>query len=913
MKSVIRYCICLFLFFQVVTVFSQNTLSKTSTSSTPINKDSLRTKKIDSLKKIALNKQRDIETTVNYQATDSIRFNVNSKMIYMFGGSKVGYGKIDLEANRIDMNWQTNLITAQSSYDSTTKKIVGKPVFTDNGTKYNIDAMTYNFKSRKGIIKGIKTKQDEGFVVGNRVKKTPDNAMFVENGLYTTCDHPEPHFGIRARKMKVIPDKVTVSGLFNLEIAGVPTPLGFLFGMFPQPNRRRSGLIFPQYGETQTNGFFLQGGGIYLALSDYVDLALQSEFHTKGRWGLTGASAYKKRYKYDGRVNITFLQTLTENEGTVQRNIENNFNVTWTHTPQTKGTSRFSASANFGTNNATRRMMLPGTNPNTFLQSSLRSSVTYSKNFEGKLLQPFSFGASLAHDQNLITKIINITPNANLSMNRIFPFKSQKNPSSKSLFRQINIAYNGTAQMALTNLRPANPYRSDSKADTLSFAPENFSAILKQAQPVIKHNIPISTSTTVAKYFNINLGGNYSETWAFQRYYVRNKNLVLGNDTNDQVLATRRANEGGFQTDTINGFSRFFDYSVNAGLQTRLYATYFLKGKVEAIRHTMAPNISWTYNPDFSGREYGFYQYMPTDSTARAYQKKSIFPTAAGAARQGFSSSVGFSLNNIVEMKVKPKYDSIKTSRKITIFDDISFSTSYNLAADSMNLAPFNLGARTTIAKKLTLNFNAVVDPYAYVVYKDPKSPTQGNEPIDLPTNSIRNPTIIYRSRHYAWDKGQGIGSLTSLGMQLSTNLNPKATTKEHKAITPDQQAEVDFINRNKHLYVDFNIPWSLILNYQINYSRAGFGRENIVQVLSFNGDVSLTKKWKVTYNSGWDFQAGQLAFTQFAIARDMHCWQMNVTWIPFGERSGFTFDLNVKSAILRDLKLSRRNNWYYR
>lgn len=898
-----------FIFFSCCTtiVFAQNTEKQTAnTLNISQSKDSLQIKKADSLKKQQA-KQRDIETTVNYSAADSIRFNVASKMIYMFGGSKVGYGKIDLEANQIDMNWQTNLITARSTYDSATKKVVGKPVFTDNGTKYNIDAMTYNFKSRKGIIKGIRTKQDEGFVVGNRVKKTPENAMFVENGLYTTCDHPEPHFGIRSRKMKVIPDKVTVSGLFNLEIAGVPTPLGFLFGMFPQPNRRRSGLIFPQYGETQTNGFFLQGGGVYLALSDYVDLALQTEIHSKGRWGITGASAYKKRYAYDGRINFTFLQTLTEVEGTVLRNVENNFNVIWSHTPQSKGTSRFSANANFGTNNATRRMMLPGNNPNTFLQSSLRSSVTYSKTFEGT---PFSFGASLNHDQNLITKIANITPNMNFSMNRIFPFKSKKNPSSKSLLRQINVSYNATGQMAISNLRPANPYVAGSKADTLSFAPENFNTILKQAQPVVKHNIPISTSTTVAKYFNINLGGNYSESWAFQRYYVRNKNSTLGND---QSLDYIRANAGGFQVDTLNGFSRFYDYSVSAGVQTRLYATYFLKGKIEAIRHTMAPNITWSYSPDFSTREYGFYQYMPTDSTGRSYQKKSIFPAVAGSPRQGFSSSVNFSLSNIIEMKVKPKSDTIKTSRKITLFDDISLNTSYNLAADSFNLAPITMAARTTIAKKLSINFNATIDPYAYVVYKNPKSPTAGGEPIDLPSNNIFNPTSVYRSKYFAWDRGQGLGNITNMGIQFSTNLNPKATTKEHKAKTPDQQAEVDFINRNKHLYIDFNIPWSLNLNYQISYAKQGYQPANITQVLSFNGDVSLTKKWKVTYNSGWDFQASTLAFTQFSIARDMHCWQMNVTWIPFGQRSGFTFDLNVKSAILRDLKLSRRNNWYFR
>jgi hypothetical protein len=895
-----------FLLLLTIPAFAQNPSNKAASKEEFLaSKDSSKIAK-DSLKKIALNKQKDIETTVNYKAVDSIRFNVASKMIYMFGSSNVGYGKITLDAEQIDMNWQTNLIVARSRYDTTAKKIIGKPVFTDQGTKYNIDAMTYNFKTRKGIIQGIRTKQDEGYVVGSRVKKTPDNAMFIGNGLYTTCDHPEPHFGIRSRKMKVIPNKVTVSGLFNLEIAGVPTPLGFLFGMFPQPNRRRSGLIFPQYGETQTNGFFLQGGGVYLALSNYVDVALQTEIHSKGRWGLTGASKYLKKYKYSGNVNVTFLQTLTEIDGSTTKNVENNFNVTWSHTPQTRGTSRFSANANFGTNNASRKMMLPNGNANSFLSSSLRSNLSYSKTL---LNNAVTLSSTLSHDQNLISKIITITPNVNMAVNRIYPFKSKLNPNSKSLFRQLNIAYTGTAQTAFTNLRLANPYVANSKADTMSFAPENFEKMLKQAQTTVKHNIPISTSTTVAKYFNINFSGNYSESWAFERYYARNNPTAIPTDSN---LNTYRTNKGGLAIDTISGLSRFYDYNLSMGLQTRLYATYFFKGRVEALRHTMAPNISYNYSPDFSGREYGFFQQVPVDSAGTKYTNKSIFPSYAGSPRQGVNNSIAFSLSNLIEIKVKSNNDSIKTAKKIAIFDDISIGSGYNFAADSMRLGNFSIGARTSIAKQITINISGNLDPYAYIEYQKPPI-SKSTEPVDLPTYMVKNPTVIYRSRYYAWEKGQGIGSLTNLGIQLSTSLNRKAANKEHKAKTPDEQAEVDFINRNKHLYIDFDIPWNLVLSYNVNYSRAGFAKANITQVFSFNGDVSLTKKWKVTFNSGWDFQASTLSFTQFAIARDMHCWQMNVTWIPFGQRAGFTFDLNVKSSILRDLKLSRRNNWYYR
>ncbi len=851
--------------------------------------------------------QKDIETTVKYQAKDSIRFNVSKKMIYMFGGSEVVYGKISLNAENIDLNWQRNEVKARSRFDTVKRQVVGKPVFTEQGVKYDIDAMTYNFKTRKGIITGIRTKQDEGFVVGSTVKKTPENSMYVKEGLYTTCDLPHPHFGIRSRKMKVIPDKVTVSGLFNLEIAGVPTPLGFLFGMFPQPNRRRSGLIFPQYGETQTNGFFLEGGGLYLNVSQYFDFLLATEFHSRGRWGFRSTINYKKRYKYSGNIGFRFLQTFEEIEGRTDRSVANDFNVTWSHTPQTKGTGRFTASANFGTNTSNRRMMLPGNAATAFLQSTMNSNVSYNKSFEGT---PFSFGASLGHTQNIITKIVNINPNMNFSMNRIFPFKSKLNPNSKSLFRQVNLSYTGTAQTGFTNLVAANPNVPNSRPDTLSFAPANFERMFKQAQHSVRHAIPISTTTTIANNFNLSLGANYNETWVFERYYLRNGNPEPR--AGEANLGAYTFNRGGVIVDTVRELSRLYDYSFNTNVSTQLYMMYFLKGKIQAIRHKMIPTVGLSYSPDMSGEAHGFFQYIP-NAAGTEYRRQSVFPSSAGSPRQGTNGSVNFSLANQLEIKVRPASDSIKTPTKITIFDDFSVSSSYNFVADSMNLAPFNLAARTNLLKQLSLNISGSLDPYAYVFVEN-TTPTTGT---DLGSLQPRPATVTaptpYRSKFYAWDKGQGLGTLTSVNVALSTNLNRKAATKEYKAKNPEDQQEVDFINRNRHLYVDFTIPWNLTVSYNLSYAKQGFAAARVTQTMNFNGDVSLTKKWKVGFQSGWDFVASTFSFTQFNINRDLHCWQMAVTWIPFGPRTGFTFDINVKSAILRDLKLSRRNNWYYR
>ncbi|MFY7789168.1 MAG: putative LPS assembly protein LptD, partial [Thermoflexibacteraceae bacterium] len=404
MKNFLYLLFSLYLFvFQLHSVAVQAS-GKVPTQSLGLTLRDTTKKAKDSLKTL-VQPRRDIETTVSYQAKDSIRFKVREQMIYMYGGSKVDYGKIALEAETIDMNWKTNLVKANGKLDTVSRKMIGQPVFTDQGQKYNIDAMTYNFKTKKGIITGIRTKQDEGFVVGGRVKKMPENEMFVNRGIYTTCDLPHPHYGIRARKMKVIPDKATVTGPFNLEIESVPLPLGFLFGMFPQPNRKRSGLVFPQYGETQTNGFFLQDGGFYVTFKDRVDVSLLGEIHSKGRWGLRMPINYAKRYGYTGNINLSLLRSFQEVDGRTTPTATTDFRVTWSHTPQSRGTGRFSANVNFGTNSSTRNMMLPGGNPQTFLQSSINSNINYSKT-----LGIFSFGIAVPYNQNIITKIINITP-----------------------------------------------------------------------------------------------------------------------------------------------------------------------------------------------------------------------------------------------------------------------------------------------------------------------------------------------------------------------------------------------------------------------------------------------------------------------------------------------------------------------
>jgi LptD protein len=842
--------------------------------------------------------QGDISTTIVYSAKDSLRFDVIKRQVFLFGDAKISYGDIELQAARIEIDWASNTLKAFGVKDSTGKE-TGTPVFTDQGEKYESKVLTYNFKTRKGIISRINTKYGEGIIVGERVKKDAEDNMFLRNGIYTTCDLPDPHFGIRMKKMKIIPGKVVVSGLFNMEFNNVPTPLGFGFGMFPQPKKRSAGFLFPQYGETRERGFFLSEGGFYLPIGPYVDLRVTGEVFTRGGWGLAAQSSYIKKYAFTGNFSFRYNRRVNEVPGRLESNIVNDFNITWSHTPQSKGDGRFSASVNAGTNTFGRNNAPQVQN---FQSSAFNSNISYNYNFTGT---PFTAGVNLRHEQNVVSRIVSIFPEVNLGMNRIYPFKG-KNSNSKSILSQLNLSYTARARGVITNrVQDVNfpfstPQGERLPGDTLVFNGANLGQIMRNAQVGAQHQVPITTSVTLAKYFNISFNGNYSETWYPERFDFRQVGARAGTTPGDSTFL--------YQIDTIRGFSRFNSYSFGASMQTRLYAFFYPKIKsVEAMRLTINPNVGFNYNPDFGEEQFGFYQQIQRDNRPTSQVvRQSRFDGIYGRPQTGRSGAISFGLTNTLEMKLRSKEDTLdssgkkkvddKNKNKITLLDNISFNTAYNLAVDSFNLAPFALSARTNLFKKININLGGTLDPY----YTE----NLGTGP----TGQVQQ----RRTPDYAWQRGGGVGSFTNANMAITTQFAPPSANREKRSENATE-AENDFVNRNRYMYVDFDVPWSLNLNYNLSYNRQGLNPATIVQTLSFNGDVKLTPKWKVGFNSGYDFQARDLSFTQLTIYRDLHCWDMNVSWIPFGPRAGYTLDINVRSSILRDLKLSRRNNWYFR
>ena len=553
MKYIIIYFIFLF----------PNILFGQSKSDTTLNFIQLDTSKItlgniDTLK----SNSNDIETTINYNANDSIFYDLESQIIKLYGNSVIDYGEINLKAHEINVDWNNQTLDANYRVDSTGKKI-GKPIFSENSQSYETDKITYNFNSRKAIISGIVTQLDDAYMQGEKVKKNELDELFIHDAKYTTCNLAEPHFHIASKKLKVIPGNKVVSGPFHLKFGNVPTPLGFIFGMFPQPKKTVSGVIIPSYGEEKRRGFYLREGGYYFAVNDFFDLRLTGDIYSKGSYGATIATNYKKRYAYNGNLKFNFNKSKT---GEIENPFESNdFSFSWSHTPSSQGrTSRFSSSVNFQTNSYNQNTNLVQSNFNQSINAQFNSNISYSKNFKGS---PFNFAANLRHSQNVQTKKVNLTlPDISYNMSRIYPFKNL-GKIGKTALGKISISHRFNGKIELSNasssssLNSLNIINSESSiSEQVDFNLDNINTIIDRSKIGGKHTIPISTSFNFLKFFTASPSINYNEIWYLKKLNYRYNEL-----------------ENGIEIDTVNGFSRAWSYSTSMSLSTRIYGTVFLK------------------------------------------------------------------------------------------------------------------------------------------------------------------------------------------------------------------------------------------------------------------------------------------------------------------------------------------------
>ncbi len=855
--------------------------------------------------------QSDIQTTINYNAKDSLFFNVKSRELFLYGDTHIDYGNVALDAERTDVDWNKRTLKARYTTDSAGNKI-GKPVFTEGPDVYVTDDIVYNFKSERALIKGVITEKQGGFMHGEDVKKNAEDELFIKGAAYTTCNLEHPHFSIRSTRLKVIPNNKVVSGPFNMRFRDAPTPLFFPFGMFPQPKEKSSGIIVPSYGEEQRRGFFLRNGGYYFAISDYVDLRLTGDIYSKGGSGINAVSNYYKRYSFRGTFNFSYTNSVSDD---IENPLEtNDYSIRWNHSPESKGNSSFSASVNAATRTFTQNNNLVVQDFNRSINSQLASSISYRKTFAGT---PFNMSTNLRHNQNLQSGIVNLTlPDLTVNMNRIYPFKNLTK-SSKSPLAKFNFSHNLVARNDLTNDRVRstnfNVINRDARSDSvISFNSSNFDEIFRRSQLGAKHTIPVSTSLSILKYFTLNPTFNYEELWytkELQYEYVEEEN--------------------GVRIDTVNGFSRAGSWSTGASLNTRVYGTvFFPKGKIQAIRHVMTPSLSFNYRPDFSDPRFGVYSDIQVDSLGNTRRVSKFDGFAYGAPPGGESKTLGFSLSNNIEMKVASKKDTVNGFKKVKLFDNLGISSGYNLAADSFKLSNININARTSFFDgKLSLNVTGTLDPYEYLLLSET-------------TNSNGERVVTQRRLdRFTWNNGNGLGRLTSLNTAVSLNLAGKSRggtstaspTRGQEPLDPLgadgiappdegvgfdgytdlERQQINHIQNNPNLYVDFNVPWTLRMQYSVNRTKRGFEDPTVRQSFQFSGTLGLTDKTQITFNSGYDFEAKDFTTTRVGVSRDLHCWTMNFDWVPFGRFQSYFLSIRVKSSILQDLKLEKRRSFF--
>ena len=828
--------------------------------------------------------RNNIEYPIKYTAKDSITTDLESQILRLKGNAKVEYGEMTLEAEYIEISWKNSTLTAYGYVDST-GKMRGTPVFKDETGTYESERITFNYKTKKGVVTNFITQEGEGYIKSERVKKFSEKGFFAADAYYTTCNLSHPHFYIKSKKMKRTDRGTIVTGPFNLYLNDVPTPLGFPFGLFPVPDRRKSGFIFPTFGEQRERGFFAQGGGYYWAVSERLGLKFLTDVYSNGSFGGSINGDYVKRYRHNGNFSLTYNRNKFDQSGIEA--ISQDIWVSWSHRPVTRGSSSFSANVNAGSNTYNQ---FNAQNINNFIAPTFNSSVNYSKTFTGT---PFNLSAAMRQNQNTQTGVMNLTlPEFSFFMNRIYPFK-RPGKRKAPFIEGLNLSYT----MNLNN-EISNQFNSFSKGfnvlnpgqDTiLPITASNLKTIFSRTNAGMKHNIPVNTTITLLKYLNLNPSFTYEEFW-----YPRKLSYVW-DEVND-----------GVRVDTLSGFKRAYSYSTGVSLNTVIYGTFRFRGKrLKGIRHQITPSVSFNYRPDFSEDKYGFFQNVQTDKMGNRTRLSAFEGSIIGSPTPGRTGSIGFSINNFLEAKVldrkaadtalneKDKY------KKVRILNNLSLSGSYNFFAEQFKLSPINIAANTSVwENRITISAAATLDPYVYQF------------------DGIQNGQILQtKLDKYAWQAGQGIGRISNANLAISGNLSPRASQSpvNNPAMAPagTDPDQLAYIRNNPYQYVDFNIPWNLTFNYNISYSKNGFQKSQIVQSLMFSGDVNLTPKWKIGFNSGYDFEAGGFTPTSFNIYRDLHCWQMSLNAWPFGSLQQYSFDIRVKASILQDLKLSKRRSQF--
>ncbi len=830
---------------------------------------------LQSLKLADLEKKSDLKKSITYSADDYMVLDMETKTLYLHKNGALKYDEMTLDADSVAVNWELNQMYADGLVDSMGQKS-GRPAFAENDQKYSANRIAYNFKTKRGLVTMARTKQDENYIIGQFVKKEDDSTYYIKNGQFTSCELEHPHYYIKSSKLKVIPRNKIITGPLMLVIEDFPLPLVVPFGFFPNQTGHRSGIVMPTYGESADRGFFLRNGGYYFSISDHVDLLFRGDIFSKGGYRLEVGSAYNKRYRYEGNIQLEYgVQKFGEKDDPEEfRSVQSNFWVKWNHNQTINPQAKLTANVNAGSSGFLNKNSY---NEQDYLTNTLKSTINFTQSFANS---PWRLNLNLDHTQNTNTKLVSLDlPSLTLNRTRFFPFKG-KNATGSHWYHNIGLNYTLSAKNQITVIDSLLPDIFGNPTGNITYQEVNdgdTSLVTKPALSYfnngISHSIPISTQLNVAKYITIQPSFNYREYW-----YFRTREYHYHPDTRKVGFSDRY----GFDA------ARDFNFSVNAS--TRIYGLFGGRGKRQTtLRHTVQPTVGYTYRPDFSDARWGFYQEIQIDSTGKTDRFNRFAGGIQGSPGEGEQQVVNYGLNSIVEIKYRTKVNPEDSTEKkdpytrLTLLDALSVTGNYNFAAKELNLSPFSFLARTNFFNnKFNFTARAVVDPYA--------------------VNAEGKRINVFR-----YEKNGTIGRMSTFDLAFNTTLAAKKS-KVLKAAdaTPEELSDLRLY---RDLYVDFNIPWRLTLSASFLYTNTGI-RKDTTFTINMTGDVNLTPKWKVGYTTGYDFKQMDFSYTSLSLYRDLHCWEMALTWIPFGERKSYNFSINVKSATLKDLKLTKRRDW---
>lgn len=895
----------LFFLFEIVLIMNVSAASKKSNCNnykpvidTIIKLDTIKDKKLLKIKQSAGN--TNVKTAKNDTSkrkskdglTDELKFSDDDstitdnvhKILYLYGHARVKYQDVEMDADFIRVDQKNNLIFASGSTDPLTHRYIGRPITKQGKDKpVESDSLLFNYKTKKGKVYNPASEQDGNYISGGQVKKLNDEEAAYRNVLFSTCNKPFPEtdFGIVITRGIGEKNRI-ISGPAYLEVEGVPLPLAIPFGFFPKPDHKTSGVILPTFGEDQKLGFYIRNLGYYLALNDYVDFTTQGTFYSKGSYELNETVHYLNRYEYSGNLSLSYG---SHNYGLEGDPASKDFNITWSHTknPNSSPGSTFSASVNAGTSSFYQNNPASvNYNLQALTQNNLSSSISYSKQWIGT---PFNLNVALSHSQNLTAKTITLDlPTISFNMSTLSPFDSKDRVGEQKWYQKITVGYSLQAENNIN----AVPENELFKGNTL----------FKRMQNGIQHQIPIGFNQTLFKYFQFSASANYTEQWYLQTI-------------NEKFDRNNLINPSQVVIDTVGGFKRAGEYTLSAGVSTKVYfRADFKNSKLKAIREVMTPSLSFAYHPDFSDPSFGYYRTIvsnasiPYPVTTSYY---SIFQNGVyGGPSPGKEAGLNLSIDNTIEAKIKPKAtDTSQTDRKIKIIDGLTFAASYNFAADSFKLSDIAFSGHTAIFHdKVNISFSGAFDPYV----------TNLRDSV----GSGRLTKFVQRIDRYSFQDGH-LPTLTAFSVSISGSLNP-ATFQPHTtgapvgALLPNmngQQAQrLAVLNSDPSAYVDFKIPWNISLNYNFSYANQ-ITSTSVANTLMLSGDVNLTSKWKVQYTTNYDLRARQLgSATSFSIYRDLHCWDLSVQWLPFGYYKSYNVTLRVRSTILQDLKLSKKSDY---